>query len=154
MTRSAESAPLTVVPVGFAHFKRFLVALHVLVVFIGYLSVDDALALALWWSFVLAHLGWAWGMHIARWFPWSIREARWGAQGWMLTLTSGRTISVELTSQSFVSLGLIVLLFSDGRFSRALVLFPDSLDAQQLRRLRVRLCETAQAQQRRRGGFG
>jgi len=73
--------------------------------------------------------------------PWAGREAIWEPDGtWILTLVSGQQIEARLLPSTFVTPGLSVLNLRCGRWrSRAMVLLPDSLDPDLLRRLRVRL---------------
>jgi toxin CptA len=73
--------------------------------------------------------------------PSSIQSALWQTDGsWLLTLRSGAQLVAQLSPATFFSLRLIVLNFRIGRWQRAaLPLFSDALDAEQLRRLRVRL---------------
>jgi toxin CptA len=73
--------------------------------------------------------------------PWAVREATWKSDGaWILTLVSGEQTEARLLPSTFVARGLVVLSFRSGRWrSRTLVLPPDALDADLLRRLRVRL---------------
>jgi toxin CptA len=72
---------------------------------------------------------------------WQVREATWGAdRTWTLELQDGTRIEAQLLPSSFVSQGLVVLNFRCGRWRICnLVLLSDALDADILRRLRVRL---------------
>ncbi|NKN33713.1 protein YgfX [Marichromatium bheemlicum] len=83
--------------------------------------------------------------------PWSIVVARWDADGgWRLWLRDGRELHARLSAASFVAPGLVVLHWRIGWLRRrALVLFADALDADTLRRLRVRLRQQGRAE---RGG--
>ena len=73
--------------------------------------------------------------------PWALREATWKSDGaWILTLVSGQQIETRLLPSTFVTPRLVLLNFRRGRWrSRTMVLPPDTLDADLLRRLRVRL---------------
>lgn len=72
--------------------------------------------------------------------PWSIRAAAWLPDGsWRLTLVSGREITAGLLPSTFVSVPLVVLNFRHRWQWRSLVLTRDSIDPEQLRRLRQRL---------------
>ena len=88
---------------------------------------------SLW--FELGRLGWR---RDAR----RIRRLSWGADNdWRLELANGEELDARLLPSSFVHPRLVVLhLRVEGRRpARTLALMPDSLDAQSLRRLRVRL---------------
>jgi hypothetical protein len=73
--------------------------------------------------------------------PWVVREATWRPDGvWILTLVSGEQVEARLQPSSFVSPILILLNFRCRRWrSCSLVLPPDCLDPDLLRRLRARL---------------
>jgi len=72
--------------------------------------------------------------------PWSIREAVWDQQGWRLLLVDGRVRDARLAPSSYVGVSLVILNLRIGRLGRrSLVLTPDRIDADLLRRLRVRL---------------
>jgi len=73
--------------------------------------------------------------------PWAGREAIWEPDGtWTLTLVSGKQVEARLLPSTFVTPGLSVLNLRRGRWrSCAMVLLPDTLDPDLLRRLRVRL---------------
>lgn len=60
---------------------------------------------------------------------------------WLLSQKNGRVLSAKLLPTSFFYPGLVVLNFkiAESIWSRSLVIFPDSLDGQSFRRLRVRL---------------
>jgi hypothetical protein len=90
---------------------------------------------------VLSGLAYTLGAHVLYRVPWAAREANWMSDGtWILTLVRGERIESRLLPSSFVARRLLVLNFRRGRWrSVPLVLLPDTLDADQLRRLRVRL---------------
>jgi toxin CptA len=73
--------------------------------------------------------------------PWSIRSALWAPDGtWRIQLVSGAEREVRLSPTTFVTLSLVVLNFRCGLLRRrALPVFADALDPEQLRRLRQRL---------------
>ncbi len=78
--------------------------------------------------------------HVSRQSPDAIEEAVWDAQGaWRLRLASGVTLKADLYPDSFVTVALVLLNFRSGRRRRTLILTPDALDRDTLRRLRVRL---------------
>ncbi|MBK8638372.1 MAG: hypothetical protein IPN92_08815 [Chromatiaceae bacterium] len=74
-------------------------------------------------------------------WPWSLREAVWWPDGaWSLIQGDGRERDGRLLGSTYVSPALVVLNFRCGRWRTAsLVLLPDNLEADLLRRLRVRL---------------
>lgn len=73
--------------------------------------------------------------------PWALREAVWQADGtWSLTLASGRVLEGRLLPSTYVGRGLVLLAFRCGPLHPCfLPLLADNLDADALRRLRVRL---------------
>lgn len=72
--------------------------------------------------------------------PVAVREAAWGEDGWELTLGSGRRVSARLVPSTYVGTWLVVLNFRCPSWRRcSLVLAPDGLDPDLLRRLRARL---------------
>jgi toxin CptA len=81
------------------------------------------------------------GGQVVHLLPWSPREAVWHPDGsWTLTLASGRALDARLLPSSYVSPSLVVLSFRCGRLRYcSLVLLPDNLQPDLLRRLRVRL---------------
>ncbi len=63
-----------------------------------------------------------------------------GVHGWSLYTAKGVIRDASLLSSSFVRPWLTVLNFSVGRFGRrSIILVPDAVDAEALRRLRVRV---------------
>jgi toxin CptA len=74
-------------------------------------------------------------------WPWSLREAVWWPDGaWSLIRGDGRERDGRLLGSTYVSPALVVLNFRCGRWRTAsLVLLPDNLEPDLLRRLRVRL---------------
>lgn len=73
--------------------------------------------------------------------PWSIRSVLWDSDGtWRIQLVSGAECEARLSPATFISLSLVVLNFRLGLLRRrALPIFADALDPEQLRRLRQRL---------------
>ena len=81
-------------------------------------------------------------LHIARNTARAISSVLWDEMGvWKLTLASGESLDARLLPDSVVTLPLIVLNFkTNSRWrSRSLVLSSDAVDADLLRKLRVRL---------------
>lgn len=78
---------------------------------------------------------------VLRLAPWSVRSALWEPDGtWRILLVSGAEREVRLSPATFVTLPLVVLNFRWGLLRRrALPVFSDALDPEQLRRLRQRL---------------
>ncbi|MCF6354382.1 MAG: hypothetical protein L3J26_04660 [Candidatus Polarisedimenticolaceae bacterium] len=71
----------------------------------------------------------------------AIRSAQWDSAGeWMLFFANGDEIAAQLKASSYLQPWLVVLNFSTSRFRRhTLILLPDAVDPERLRRLRVRL---------------
>jgi toxin CptA len=92
---------------------------------------------------VLGGLAFAIGAHVLYLVPWAVREANWASDGtWHLTMASGDSVEARLLPSTYVTGPLLVLGFRCGGWlarARSLVLLPDSVDADVLRRLRVRL---------------
>ncbi|QGU34004.1 hypothetical protein E6P07_08655 [Thermochromatium tepidum ATCC 43061] len=129
-------------------FPRVSLRLLVLALATPVLSLAVIAALSLDWRLggplVLVVLFDAWRTlwtEVLRRAPHSIRGATWHPDGsWTLQLVSGHEIEVRLSPATFVSPWGVSLVFVLGRLRRVvLVLGPDSLDAETLRRLRWRL---------------
>jgi hypothetical protein len=110
------------------------------------LAVAAAIPLDWYWRVglavaVLASLINAMAVQVLFLAPSALREATWKSDGaWILTLVSGEQIEARLLPSTIVTSRLVVLNFRRGRWrSRTMVLPPDTLDANLLRRLRVRL---------------
>lgn len=89
---------------------------------------------------LLGSLVYGLAVHASRCAPWAIREARRTEEGgWELNLMSGAEISsVMLLSAGFVGQHFAVLNFQTSRLGhRTLVLTADSIDSDNLRRLRL-----------------
>lgn len=141
MAKHAERPPLRIRPGASRWLAAFLLATHAgVLVLICLLPLGvlprSALLVAVLLGFVHAV-----GAQVVHRLPWSLREAVWQADGtWLLTLVSGRELTGQILPTTYVSTTLVVLAFRCGRLRTcALVLLPDSLDADLLRRLRVRL---------------
>lgn len=80
-------------------------------------------------------------VHVLRRARWSIRALHWRTDGtWRIGLVSGAEIQATLLPSTFVSQRLVVLNLSAGNWRRfAIPLLSDSLDGEDLRRLRQRL---------------
>ena len=79
--------------------------------------------------------------HVLRANGYAIKSAEWdGENEWILFMADGKTAPARLKSSSYVQPWLVILNFSLGRFStRTLILLPDAVDPELLRRLRLRL---------------
>lgn len=90
---------------------------------------------------VAASLAYQLYVQVLRRAPWSIHSVLWQSDGsWRISLVSGEEQEADLSPSTFVSVPLIVLDLRLGRLRhRALALFSDALDPEQLRRLRQRL---------------
>lgn len=138
MTSHRDHPPLRIEP----RFSRRLTA-FVLITHAG--AAATVLSLPGAWRLMLLpvalSLGYQLYAQVLRRAAWSIRSATWQADGrWLITLTSGRELEATLSPSTFVSLPLIVLNLRLSRLhGRALPLFSDALDPDQLRRLRQRL---------------
>jgi len=79
--------------------------------------------------------------HVLRSSSAAIRSAEWNSEGeWVLFTTNGDELAAQLRASSYVQPWFIVLNFSVSRFGRrSLILLPDAVDPELLRRLRVRL---------------
>ena len=71
---------------------------------------------------------------------------RWDEQGhWWLHLASGQVLAVRLLPSTYVSNWLVLLRFRAGLHIYAVPLCSDALDAESLRKLRVRLRQLARS---------
>jgi len=141
MTKGPDRPPLRLRPDPSPALAVFLSATHgaaVAAVWVLQLDLVWRLGLSL---LVLASLAWAFCVHVFFLAPWAIRELTWEGDGrWLLTLASGRQFRSELLRPTFVNRWLVVLNFRCGRVrSCSMVLVAGSMDADLLRRLRVRL---------------
>lgn len=74
--------------------------------------------------------------------PENIQAIEWSGDGsWFIRTFAGKQLAAQLQPSSFVHPWLVILNFhlQEGKHSRSVVLFPDALDRETLRRLRVRL---------------
>lgn len=145
MSRHVHRSPLRLKPGPSRRLAVFLVLVYLAVAAVS-------LALPVGWpvraGLVLAAAG---GLvhglaaHVLRSLPWSIVEAVWSPDGvWILFLANGREVEARLLPSSFVTSPLVVLNFRRATWRRdSLVLTPDSLDPELLRRLRSRLRQAA-----------
>ncbi len=136
-----EQPPLIIRP-GFSR----LLAGFVLATHLAALAVTWMLPIAWYWRtalglLVLSGLLYQWTMHVRPFQPRSLLEAVWEADGtWTLVSVSGEASAATLLPSTFVGVGLVVLNLRLDRFrSCSMVLLPDNLDLDLLRRLRVRL---------------
>lgn len=141
VSKHRERPPLRIRPGSSRRLAAFLLAAHS-----AALAVAFAIPLDWYWRavlvvVVLSGFLYALGVHYLYLVPWAVREAIWGADGtWTLILVSGGRVEASLLPSTYVTARLLVLNFRCGRWQyRALVLPPDALDANLLRRLRVRL---------------
>jgi toxin CptA len=141
MSREVERPPLDLRPRPSSRLAFLLLVIHAA-------AAAVAVALPLDWpwrvlllSAVLLSGAYLTAGHWLRRLPWSVREALWQPDGaWTLTLGSGRQVEARLLPSTYVSPVLVVLNFRrSGWRPCSLVLFPDALDPDLLRRLRVRL---------------
>lgn len=140
MSKHRERPPLRIRPKPSRRLAVFLLAGH-----LAALAVVFATPVDWYWRVglvvsVLAGLAYGIGAQVLYLFPWGVREATWGSNGtWALVLVSGERIEARLLPSTYVSGRLQVLNFKAGRWRRrTLVLLPDALDPDLLRRLRVR----------------
>ena len=141
MSKPTERPPLRIRPRASARLAVFLLLAHgVALGVIAGLPLDWSWRLVLVGAVVLG-LAHACAGHLLYWLPWVPREAVWQSDGrWTLTLVSGREVEPRLLASSYVSASLVVLNFRCRRPPLcSLVLLPDSLDREPLRRLRARL---------------
>lgn len=95
-------------------------------------------------ALVLAQAAYSDWVQVRQRAPWSILAVQCNAQGWELELASGRRVSTRLLASSFIGQRLMVLNFAwKPWWALSLPLFSDSLQADQLRQLRVHLNITA-----------
>lgn len=85
----------------------------------------------------LAYVVWA---RILSRAPWSVVQATWSDTGWTVTTANGGTQQLRLAPSTYVGVDLVVVNLVAGLFRRrSLILTPDNIDPEQLRRLRARL---------------
>ena len=132
---------LTIRPGVSRRLAIYLVLVHGLALGVVWLLPLAALWRLLIGLMVLLSLALGLGGPVWHRWPWDLAQAIWHADGrWTLTLAAGREVEGRLLGSSYVSPALVVLNFRSGRWrNRSLVLLPDNLDPDLLRRLRVRL---------------
>jgi hypothetical protein len=141
MWNHSERAPLRIAPKVSRRLGAYLLAVHglgLIVVFMLPLQIWPKGAMA---ALVLLGLGYGIGGPVLHRLPWALRQAIWEPDGsWSLTRVSGERLQGRLLSSTYVGPELIVLVFRCGRLvTCCLPLLTDNLDADLLRRLRVRL---------------
>jgi toxin CptA len=93
-------------------------------------------------SALLGNLLWIGSQHALRITRWSLRSLTWQTgQACRVQLVGGAEFDAVLGPQAFVQPWLVILQYRVSRWrSHYLLLLPDMLDPDTLRRLRVRLC--------------
>lgn len=140
MSDHRRQLPLTLRPTLSLRLLVFVLVTHVaaLVVVLPlplHWGLKTALAALMLLS--LAYLLWA---QILRRAPWSIVQATWTEAGWTVITADGRTRQLRLATSTYIGVDLVVLDFARGLFRRwSLVLTPDNIGPEQLRRVRARL---------------
>lgn len=135
-----ERPPLLIRP-GFSRRFAFFVGLTHAAAALAVLAVPFGLIGALLLPLIFLSALYVLAVDVLRRAPWSIRSAIWQADGtWQIHLVSGAQREATLSPATFVSLPLVVLNFRLGTLHRrALPVFADALDPEQLRRLRQQL---------------
>jgi len=141
MSQRIERPPLRVRPGSSRLLGTFVVAVYGLALATLYLSPLTSMQQGAMVAVVV--MGCIWGIagQVLHRLPWSLREAIWRPDGgWSLILASGNELEGRLLASTYVSPLLVVLRFRCG-FLRtcSLLLLPDNLGSDDLRRLRVRL---------------
>lgn len=105
----------------------------------------DIVALAVLAILVIANALYLYACYAGMRMPASIRKLGWtSAQGWYLPQLNGETLPVNLREPLFVSRYLLVARFASPRYRHhSLLVVADSLNADDFRRLRVRLLQCA-----------
>ena len=149
---SPATAPLVLQPRPSVRLGTWVLGSH-----LAALGTTLALPLDWFWRLglgvvLLASLGFTlWARVLGR-APWSIHTAVWGDSGWVLLRNDRRVLTARLAPSSFIGLHLVVLnLRCEGLRRATLVLSADAIDADLLRRLRVRLRLTGQKAHRAAG---
>ncbi len=127
--------------------KRSTVLLSfMLIAHIGAMGVVLLLPLEFWLQcllllVVMMSLTQAICTHLLRSNESAIRSAEWNSEGeWTLLTANGDELAAQLKASSYLQPWCVVLNFSISRFGwRSLILLPDAVDPELLRRLRVRL---------------
>ncbi|MGB5733828.1 MAG: protein YgfX [Thiohalocapsa sp.] len=140
MSDHHRQPPLTIRPVASMRLLVFVSLIHAI-------AFTALLPLPLPWGLKLAlvvlivgdlsYVVWARTLGRA---PWSVVQATWSDTGWTLTTKSGRTQQFHLAPSTYIGVNLVIVNLSAGMFRRrSLVLTPDNIDPDHLRRLRARL---------------
>ncbi len=140
MSDHHHQAPLTIRPVVSLRLLAFVIAIHAAAFAVVFpLPMHWGLKLALS-TLILGSLAYVvWARILSR-APWSIVQATWSDTGWTVTTADGRTQQLRLAPSTYVGVDLVVVNLAAGMFRRrSLILTPDTIDPEQLRRLRARL---------------
>ena len=88
-------------------------------------------------ALIIISVWWTLRYQVFFYMPWSVVAIHWTNQGWLLELANGITLSAQLLPSSIITVPLVLLHFRCGRwYRRSLILCPDSLSKDELRRLR------------------
>jgi len=141
MPRHSEMPPLRVRPGISWRLGIFVTSIHgfaLVAVYMLPMTVLQRCALAV---AVMLGLAYEFAGQVMHRLPWSLCEAVWRPDGgWSLKLASGRELDGHLLPSTYVSPSLVVLRFRCGHLRTcSLLLLPDNLQPDRLRRLRVRL---------------
>jgi toxin CptA len=140
MSDHHHQAPLVIRPVVSRRLLAFMLVIHAAAFAVVLpLPMHWGLKLALSMLILgsLAYVVWA---RILLRAPWSIVQATWSDTGWTVTTADGRTQQPRLAPSTYVGVDLVVVNLAAGMFRRrSLILTPDTIDPEQLRRLRARL---------------
>lgn len=141
MSKHREQPPLRIRPRSSGLLAAFLLATHGAALAAVFAAPLDWFWRSLLIALLLAGLVYEMGVQVLFMATWAVRQAVWGSDGtWTLSLVSGKQVEARLLPSTFVTRRLILLNFRCGRWCfRTLVLPPDTLDPDLLRRLRVRL---------------
>ncbi|MEA3277511.1 MAG: protein YgfX [Pseudomonadota bacterium] len=141
MTKRPDQPPLRIRPGFSRRLAGFVLVTHAAALTsVALLPVAWYVRLTLALT-VLGSLAYQSAVHLIRTAPWAVREALRESDGtWTLILASGARVDANLSPSTLVTTGLVVLNFRCGGWRlRSLVLLPDALNENELRRLRVRL---------------
>jgi toxin CptA len=140
MSDHHRQPPLTIRPVASMRLLVFVSVIHA-----AALAVLFPLPLP-WWltlglaALVVGDLAYVvWARVLGR-APWSIVQATWNDNGWTLITNNGPSQQLRLAASTYVGVDLVIVNLRAGLLRRrSLVLTPDNIDPDQLRRLRARL---------------
>lgn len=89
---------------------------------------------------VIASLVLTLNRHVLMRGPQAFTELNWDSEGnWTLIDLDGKTHRARLLGSTYVYVSLVILNFEVNRRNRSVILLPDAIDKETLRRLRVRL---------------